>query len=230
MPRRTSTVIPGPPAGGRRSYIDQVIEHRPDGQPVTVADRIIAAVRAGNYLETAAALAGVRVATIRDWLYQGNATLRALANGAEQHELPHHHIRYAEFADAVARAEAEAEAEDVARLQLLARGQATTTKEVTVERRNADGELVERTTRSETETLAPDSAALRWRLERRHPRRWQGSQRVELTGEEGGPIELTVAEKRDAVLDTLSRLASEREADAGEFTDGVAAPAIAEAV
>ena len=229
MPRRRTTPpIPGPPAGGRRSYIDQIIE-RCDGQPITVADRIIAAVRAGNYLETAAALAGVRVATIRDWLYTGNATLRALANGAEQHELPHHHIRYAEFADAIARAEAEAEAEDVARLQLLARGQATTTKEVTVERRNADGELVERTTRSETETLAPDSAALRWRLERRHPRRWQGSQRVELTGEEGGPIELTVAEKRDAVLDTLSRLASEREADAGEFAEVVEVPAVAEA-
>lgn len=217
MPRRT--VIPGPPAGGRRPYIDLVLERRADGTEVTVADRIIAAVRAGNYLETAAALAGVRTSTIRDWLYNGNATLRALANGTSPHELPSHQLRYAEFADAITRAEAEAEAEDVARLQVLARGQAVATKEVIVEKRDRDGNLVEATTRKETETLAPDSAALRWRLERRHPRRWQGSQRVELTGEDGGPVELTVAEKREHVLEALSRVASERELDAGEYSD-----------
>lgn len=213
MPRRT--VIPGPPAGGRRPYIDMPV----DDSGVTVGDRIIAAVRAGNYLETAAALAGVRTSTIRDWLYNGNATLRALANGTPAHELPRHQLRYAEFADAITRAEAEAEAEDVARLQVLARGQAVATKEVIVEKRDRDGNLVEATTRKETETLAPDSAALRWRLERRHPRRWQGSQRVELTGEDGGPVELTVAEKREHVLEALSRVASERELDAGEYSD-----------
>lgn len=216
MPR-TRNLIPGPPAGGRRSYLDQPVETRPDGTVITVADRVIAAVRAGNYLETAAALAGVRPNTIRGWLYTGNATLRALASGTPHHDLPSQDLRYAEFADALTRAEAEAEAEDVARLQVLARGQATSRKEVTVEKRDRDGNLLETTSRTEVETLPPDSTALRWRLATRHPTRWQGTQRVELTGEDGGPVELTVAEKREHVLDVLSRVAVEREADAAEY-------------
>lgn len=220
MPRQRSTApIPGPPAGGRRSYLDQVIDHDTHGNPVTVADRVIAAIRAGNYLETAASLAGVRPDTVRTWLYTGNGALRAIHNGTPPHQLPRNELRYAEFALALTKAEAEAEAEDVARLQQLARGQATSSKRVTTERRDSAGALVEQTVRTETETLAPDSAALRWRLERRHPRRWFGRQRIELTGEDGGPVELTVAEKRAHVLEVLATVAAERQLDEGEYAE-----------
>lgn len=211
MPRRSATIIPGPPAGGRRSYIDQVLETRPDGTTVTIADRIIQAVRAGNYLETAAAAAGVHIQTIRTWITTGNATLRLLNQGTPASDLPRADLRYAEFAYALARAEAEAESEDVARLQQLARGQARTHKEVTTIKRDANGAIVEQSTRVEDETLAPDSAALRWRLEKRHPRRWAGTHRIELTGEEGGPVELTVTEKRAHLLETIEAIAAARD-------------------
>lgn len=221
--RRSTTLIPGPPAGGRTPYIDRPITI--DGVTTTVAERILSAVRAGNYLETAASLAGVRPATIRDWLYTGNATLRAITAGTPTNEIHRTDLRFAEFAESIARAQAEAEAEDVARLQLLARGAVETTKTVTTQKVDADGKLLEATTRRETETHLPDGAAIRWRLERRHPARWQGTHRVELTGEAGGPVELTVTEKRQHLLDKLAETAEQMELDAGEFIEAEEVPA-----
>lgn len=78
-----------------------------------VQERLVGAIRAGNYLETAAAYAGVHPASVRNWLRRGAAAQRARDRGGlvDVEEAP-----YWEFFVAVTRAEAEAEVRDVTRI------------------------------------------------------------------------------------------------------------------
>lgn len=46
---------------------------------------------------------------------------------------------------------------------------------------------------------------IRWRLSKREADTW-GRERLELTGADGGPVELSLTEKRARVLDTLEAL------------------------
>lgn len=75
---------------------------RPRGRPTTltpeIQEKIIQAVRAGNYLETAAAYAGVPKNTLHDWLRRGAKEKRGI---------------YHEFSVLVEKALAEAEMRDV---------------------------------------------------------------------------------------------------------------------
>jgi transposase len=71
-----------------------------------VQERIVVAVRAGNYAAVAAAYAGISERTFYSWLTRGENE----SSG-----------KYREFADAVNRAEAEAEAEAVAQVRLASR-------------------------------------------------------------------------------------------------------------
>jgi len=71
---------------------------RPSSLSPAVAATIIEAMRAGNFLETAASLAGVGVSTVRNWIRAGHrGTKQALA----------------EFARDIAQARAEAEIADL---------------------------------------------------------------------------------------------------------------------
>lgn len=72
---------------------------RPTKLTPEVQDRIVTAIRAGNYMETAAAFAGIARSTFNEWVRRG----------ADEEEGP-----YAEFHDAVHQALASAEARDVA--------------------------------------------------------------------------------------------------------------------
>lgn len=74
----------------------------PKGRPLKLTEdlqrKIVEAIRAGNYIETAAAYAGVNKSTIYDWLKRG-----ARGDGAE----------FVSFSNAVEKALAEAEMRDV---------------------------------------------------------------------------------------------------------------------
>lgn len=72
---------------------------RPTKLTPEIQDRIVTAIRAGNYMETAAAYAGIARSTFNEWIRRG----------AEEQEGP-----FAEFAAAVEQALAAAEARDVA--------------------------------------------------------------------------------------------------------------------
>lgn len=74
---------------------------RPTKLTPEVAGRICRAVRAGNYIDIAATLAGVHRATLYDWLKRGHAEGRGL---------------YYEFAKALDKALAESEVRDVERI------------------------------------------------------------------------------------------------------------------
>lgn len=71
-----------------------------------VQERIVSAIRAGNYLETAAAYAGIGETTLHRWMQQG---------ATDESD-----VIYREFREAVERARAEAEVRTVALIQQAA--------------------------------------------------------------------------------------------------------------
>jgi transposase len=94
------------------------------GRPTKLNDElrevIAGQLRAGNYIETAAAFAGVSKVTLYDWIRRGKRELqRVEANPrakVRKEEAP-----FVDFLNAVERAQAEAEAEDVDILRRAAR-------------------------------------------------------------------------------------------------------------
>lgn len=207
-------------AGGRPSDIDRTIGERrvehADGTfelvPVTVSERIIGALRAGNYPEQAAAAAGINKTSLYEWQRIGARATAAVHKGHKtQRQLTAHERRCILFSNAVAEAQATWEVAAVGRLEQLGRGGHEV---VTItEKIDGSGNLTERTTK--TETLAPNAQVLEWRLTRMHPDRY--SQRVEVTGAAGGPLELSVEERADSLADQAAAfLAREHEAAAAE--------------
>lgn len=87
------------------------------GRPIKLDDeiqnRIVTAIRAGNYIETAAAYAGINKSTLYSWLKRGERERQRVAKNPRarvtQKERP-----FVEFSNAVERALAEAEIRDVA--------------------------------------------------------------------------------------------------------------------
>lgn len=212
---------------GRPSLLNTIIGTRPDGDPITTADRIVQSLRTGGYLEPAAASAGVHKDTAYGWLRVGAQTLRSIHAGKTTwHDHTQHERDCAEFSVAVERAEAEALAEDIALTQKLARGGYDRTIE-TVKRDN-QGQIVDRTTR--TERAEPDGAMLRWRLERRHPKLF-GRTLVEVSGIDGAPIEVSLEDRRADLIAGLDLLATRlaEEADWDAFVAGELGPVPEEA-
>lgn len=202
--------------------IDRVVGTRPgkDGAPdeqITVADRIVELLASGNYIEGAAAGAGVHKDTVYHWLKIGaQVHLRAGAGSIDDLELSDFERKCAEFSDAVAEAEGRYESSSNLTLERLARGGIPQTTE-TVERgpapvnpatggptydsegREVLGPILKSSTRS-TSTL-PDAQVIEWRLTRRFRQRY--AERLEVTGADGGPVALSQSEKASAVLELV---------------------------
>lgn len=172
--------------GGRPTRMNDVLHVTTDGRQVTVRDRILDALNAGNYVETACALAGVHKDTFYGWCKLGAKAAADLhAERRTPDALTDHEQECMEFSDAVAEAQARSEARDVAQLAELARGGRVT--EVVEVKKDAAGRVVE--TKTRTDVSEPNAAVLQWRLERRFPDRW-GRRRLEVTGADGGPVEV----------------------------------------
>lgn len=166
---------------GAPTKIDDIVAHV-NGEPITVAERIVSALSAGAYIETAAASADVDKVTLYDWLKKGAKANTKRASGKA---LGANEKRYAEFANEVARAEAEAELIDLGELARVARGGH---KRVTTTTKVDQAGRVETVTREEV--AEPNVAALTWRLERRWVPRWGRRQLLEITGADGGPVKV----------------------------------------
>jgi transposase len=178
---------------GRPTKIDQVITRR-DGSKVPITEVIVQAVRAGNYVETAAALAGVSKDTVYHWLREG---ARASTKTTRLTPFERHAVT---FSDAVAQAEAESESGDVGVLTSLAQG-VTRVERIVVDQ---EGNEISRTVLAER--VPPNDRVLMWRLERRFGARW-GRQRVELSGPDGGPVEVeaTITDQQGVQLAEVLR-------------------------
>ncbi len=209
------------PRTGRPTRINEVIGHRDTEQgrtPITVADRIIEALNAGNYVEAAAAMAGVHKSSVYEWLSVGaNATSALLAGAKTRRELTAHEKRCIDFSDAVEEAQHLADATDMTRLAALASGGQQVTETTEVAAVDAQGVVRVTERKTTTRTTLPDRAALTWRLERRNPEKY-GRRTVELSGPDGGPIPVSVEK---AGVDALMALAERMEAEdtTGDRTD-----------
>lgn len=162
---------------------------RPPALTPDTRDRIVSAVRAGNYLTTAAALAGVSTSSVYRWL--------------EKAEEPGSRKEYREFRDALARARAEAEARVVATIMRGVTGGAVV-KEVT---RTLPNGAVE----TERQVAPPNPREGLEFLSRAFPDRWARRQALEVTGADGGPLRVehsagiaALAERLRASLDELA--------------------------
>lgn len=155
-----SISLPSPPRKPRGS------RGRPPKLTPELTQKIIEAMRAGCYLETAAAYAGVHVDTLRDWLRKG------AAGKSKAHK---------EFSLALEKAEGDAELQSLATIREIG-GRGTTikiTKTVTRPDKSVEVTVEERPLREWT--------AAAWYLERRRPGRW-GRRVVELQGKDGAEL------------------------------------------
>lgn len=138
----------------------------PGGRPTkfdsALADKIVSAIKAGGYVETAAAFAGVSKDTFYQWLRQG-----AKASSGQ----------FKEFSDAVGRAIAESEMRYVSVVAKAASGYEVV-REKTVTEIGSDGKLHTTTTVDKSHEFNPPAAM--WWLERRFPRRWGRMEREEI--------------------------------------------------
>lgn len=167
-------------AMGRPLTLGMTHRVRDDGSRETVGDAIASAIRAGNYVETAAKRIGVSKVTVYAWMQRG-ARARRQAIRSETTVPPTERI-FVDFLNSIEEAEAFSEAQDVALMASLARGgivERTTTIET------SDGREVKRTVK-ETHTL-PSERVLMWRLERRFPKRWGHAGSLDGSGD-GAPL------------------------------------------
>lgn len=188
--------------GGRPSLIDKIIGYTDDKppKPITVADVIVSALRAGSYFEPACNAAGITSETGWSWRRTaGQIKIRAGGEPITTLNPPPtpFELRCVAFADAVAEGESAWEVNALATLERCARGGLPMGR--TVEKRDAQGNLTEMVTT--TEFSLPDVRVLMWRLERRFPKRY--GRRVEVTGEDGGPLVMSVDERTEQLASTL---------------------------
>lgn len=141
-----------------------------------IQKKVVDAVRAGNYLETAAAYSGLDVSTVRRWVKRGEREIQRLESKGAKSKASEK--KYIEFCTAIKKASAESEMRDV-----LVIGNAA--KE------------------------AWQAAA--WRLERKYPDRWGRKDKHEVTGKDGGPIE--VEDPKEKLLKKLNEMAVRKEQD-----------------
>lgn len=144
---------------------------RPEKINDDIQKTIIDVIRAGNYLETAAAFAGIDVVTIRRWIKRGERELQRIE--PKGLKIKQSEKVYVEFCMAIKKAMAEAEMRDV-----LVIGSAA--KE--------------------------NWQAAAWRLERKYPDRWGRKDKHEITGKDGGAIEIEELAAKQKLIDKLSSL------------------------
>ena len=147
---------------------------RPTKLTPEVHERIANAIRRGNYIETAAALAGISKVALYDWLHRGAAELARIEGNARRSGLASEAI-YFEFSNAVALALAESEDHDLGIINNAAEIHEVKKIKQTIDK---DGNTYESTERS----WEFDAKAAMWKLERKFPDRWGQVTKTRHTG------------------------------------------------
>lgn len=174
---------------------------RPTRCTPEVTTRVADGIRAGLFFEQACLLAGIPPANGYEWIRRGKGihTERPTAPPFEQ------------FAQAVERARADRERDALRMIEVAAKGG------FVVERRSEE----RAGTTVETEKYAPpDWRAAAWWLERALPDRWKTANRTELTGADGGPVQVEHSESLSVHAARLhERLAASRPAELEDAVD-----------
>ena len=200
---------------GRPSIIDQVIETRPDGRTITVADKITNLLRVGAYFERACSAAGVGKATAYGWLKVAARANTELV-GDPTYPLTDHQRKCISFADAVDVAEAEAEARWLMLLEVLANGSDPNTDppiSIIREWYDRNGTLTRR--QVIRERILPNAQVIMWRLARRFPERYMAGRL------DGTPTDAPVPDAQAAqdIIDMLEEFMAQEQAAADTAPD-----------
>lgn len=168
-----------------------------DRIPVRVIDRVVETLQANAFLHDAAARSGIAVETLRQWRRKGvEASTLILAGKKRRSDFDTHTKRCIELAAAMERAEADARLLLLGALTQMARGGLEQTR--VVEKVDAEsGNVLERT--EEVRKLLPDPRSITWLLSHRYPGDF--APRIEITGPEGGPVQVESA--RDRLLTAI---------------------------
>jgi hypothetical protein len=145
---------------------------RPPKLNPELVERIAAFVRAGNYMESAAAACGVTKSTLYEWLKTGARAKRGI---------------YKDFSNALYRALGEYETRDVAAVDKAIQGYEIRRVRGITRKNPKTGQLevVEQTVETHME-YAPMVALER--LRRRFPDRWGGREQIEISGNDEKPL------------------------------------------
>jgi hypothetical protein len=144
---------------------------------------MISAIRAGAPLKDAAAVAGISTRAFEAWRKRGRDELEAREDGFDP---DHDEDAYVRLVQAVDLAQAQSRVRGVANIQRVAAG-GIVTEETTRRYRDETGNMIEETT---IKRSAPDWRATAFLLERTHRAEFGKTSAVELTGADGGPLQV----------------------------------------
>jgi transposase len=174
---------------------------------------ICAAIRTGAVIDDAAAVAGVTSALIYHWVRTGNRAreyqdrvdrgVRMTAD--ERRRLSDYDRKCMAFTDAIREARAQFAVEHANVVVTAATQGAETEITITKQVLNKNGDVVELKERR-VEKLPPSADAAMWLLERRQPQAWGRSQRIEISGPDGGEIPVPTDMLRDELLAKLTTM------------------------
>jgi hypothetical protein len=164
------------------------------GRPLLLNDKVITdvelALKAGAYPETAAAFAGVNTKTFRDWLTKGAKAAQKFERGQE--ELTDNEKVLKKFHEVTKKALAEVEVTLGTLVIRAARG----------------GPILD-SKGKQVGYQQPMWAAAMTMLERRFASRWSRVSRHEVTGSDGGPVEVETG-ATERILGALGALAAQK--------------------
>jgi hypothetical protein len=167
---------------------------RPSKLTPEVRDKIVQAIRAGNFVATAAVYAGIDVSSVYRWMAEGQQA----NSGAKR-----------EFYDAVTVARAEMEVRVVANVMRTVQGGYVTARRTRILR---DG-----TEQVEEDVAGPNGTLGLKVLERAFPSRWHSTQQVELSGPDGGPVQIETGDTERGLAARLTAFIAERQGEPAEL-------------
>lgn len=196
--------------GGQPSALHRPLE-LPDGTRTTVAARVLDLVEHAVPLVHAAAAAGIDAGTLRSWLTIGGQVARDIATRKRTRtSLTAHEQACWEFSARTTQVRAGWVADTLCSVDQARRGGRRTVR--TVDKFDADGNVVERVVTTEEE--APNLSAATWLLAHALPTEF-GKQRLEVTGPDDGPVKLDYGNVATLAADVRAFIA-DRQAEAGQ--------------
>lgn len=160
---------------------------------------ILSSLKAGCYIETAAAYAGISKDSLYNWLKRGRREKRRLAKNPRARPYQSE-AQFVIFVDGVTKAMSESEVRDVSIIAQAANGGQRYIEEKIIT--DANGNILSKQTT--TKGIPPQWQAAAWRLERKYPKKW--GRRVAIRKDEGNGEE-TAEEFAKKMRDEFGTLA-----------------------
>lgn len=207
--------------------IYDIVAYTQAGAPIRVIDRAVDTFRIGGSARDVADRCGIEQSVVREWIRRGTVVSGDLFAGRRtMGDLSRHERKCFDFVQLTAQAEADGKAYLLGLAEKLAQGGfviETITEKIEPGGDGKPDKLIERTTKRAT--AAPDGNMIRWRLATRWPAEFRDRSSLELTGADGGPVQIDASPIIDRLMGELDRIATNTEAT-DELLAGIEQPAL----